>query len=54
MASEILAVPEEHLREVIFIIRAELAASVCSDDVREGLTRWCDGEEEYLQEGEAE
>jgi hypothetical protein len=51
VASEILAVPEEHLREVIFIIRAGLTATVCSDEVREALTRWCDGEELYLSGG---
>jgi hypothetical protein len=48
MASEILSVPEEHLLEVIAIIRAGLANKACSAEVRERLTEWCDEEEEYI------
>lgn len=48
MASEILAVPEEHLREVIAVIRTGLSGMVCSPEVSEALTSWCDGEELYL------
>jgi hypothetical protein len=50
MASEILAVPEEHLLEVIAIIRAGLTAlrSIVTPEVREQLAKWCDEEEEYM------
>lgn len=50
MASEILSVPEEHLAEVIAIIRKGIEESPeVSDDVKERLTEWCDDEEEYLE-----
>ncbi len=50
MASETLSVPEEHLAEVIRIIRAGLKVVVVSDeDVRQSLLDWCEGEEEYLR-----
>jgi hypothetical protein len=49
MASEILAVPEDDLREVIGIIRAGLKATKkVSKDVKDNLTEWCNEEEEYL------
>jgi hypothetical protein len=56
MASEILAVPEEHLEEVIKIIRMGLEHFYYGPrhpgvhpDVREQLLKWCDDEEEYLK-----
>lgn len=53
MASETLSVPEEHLREVIDIIRAGLEARrkarrKVSREVREQLEKWCNEEEGYL------
>jgi hypothetical protein len=50
MAKEILAIPEEHLAEVIRVIRAGLALAAVSNEVREQLTKWCDAEEEYLRD----
>ena len=53
MAKEILAVPEDHLAEVIAVIRAGLKATETdgsvSDVTREQLAKWCDEEEEYLR-----
>jgi hypothetical protein len=54
MASELLSVPEEHLREVILVIRKGLASVKAEKvkikaDVRRQLTKWCDEEEEYLE-----
>jgi hypothetical protein len=54
MAREILAVPEQHLDEVIRLIRLGLCHSLdypghFSQEVREHLMRWCDEEEEYLK-----
>lgn len=48
MASEILAVPEECLVEVVKVIRAGIIASSLSEEVKEQLTKWCDEEEEYI------
>lgn len=51
MASEILAVPEEHLSDVIKVIRTGLKHTKrVPRVVREQLKRWCDDEEEYLKE----
>lgn len=55
MASEILAVPEEHLADVIRVIRAGLDVygfepEYLHPDVVEQLKKWCDEEEEYLKE----
>ena len=51
MASEILAVPEENLAEVITVIRTGLKnAKKISKDTRRNLKEWCDGEEAYLKE----
>ena len=52
MSSEILAVPEYHLQEVIDVIRAGLHAlrENISKEVKEQLTNWCDEEEEYLNQ----
>ncbi|KKM20687.1 hypothetical protein LCGC14_1642980 [marine sediment metagenome] len=50
MATEILAVPEDCLAEVIAVIRSGLFQihAHISDETREQLIRWCDGEEKYL------
>lgn len=49
MASEILPIPEEHLREVIAIIRAGLATRKrVTKEVREQLEKWCEEEIEYM------
>jgi len=56
MASEILAVPEEKLVEVIAVIRAGLLAvslaDCVSDETREQLEKWCDTEEAYIRDEE--
>ncbi len=51
MASEILAVPEEHLEDVIRVIRRGLQSTRKSIDksVVEQLTKWCDDEDAYLK-----
>lgn len=51
MASEILSVPEEHLAEVIYVIRRGLLSTKKSlaQEVLVMLTKWCDEEEEYLK-----
>ena len=47
--TEQLNVPEEHLLEVIAIIRRGLRASrKVTPVVREQLTKWCDEEEQYM------
>lgn len=51
MASEVLAVPEENLAEVILVIRTGLKnAKFISKDTRRQLKKWCDEEEAYLKE----
>lgn len=50
MASEILAVSEENLLEVINIIRTGLKNSKrVSKSVRKKLTAWCNEEEAYMK-----
>jgi hypothetical protein len=51
MASEVLSVPEEHLEDVIYVIRRGLASTKKGIDkaVFEQLTKWCDEEAEYLK-----
>lgn len=50
MASEVLAVPEAHLLEVIGIIRTGLKnTKEVTPAVKKQLTQWCD-EEESLHE----
>lgn len=51
MAREILSVPEEHLADVIYVIRRGLQSTKKGIDkeVFEMLTKWCDEEEEYLK-----
>jgi hypothetical protein len=49
MASEILAVPEENLREFIKIVRTGLKHTKrVTKDVRDALESWCDEEEAYI------
>lgn len=50
MASEVLAVPEEYLQEVINVIRAGLKTTKVSGDTKYNLKKWCNEEEEYLKE----
>jgi len=49
MAKEILAVPEEYLGDVIYVIRRGLMFTKKGIDkeVFEQLTKWCDNEEKY-------
>lgn len=49
MASEILAVPEERLAEVVAVIRAGLKAATVSPETDRNLTKWCNEEEAYLK-----
>lgn len=53
MAKEVLAIPEEHLAEVIRVIRHGLkrgmGAPRISKEVRKALTSWCHDEEEYVK-----
>ena len=51
VASEILAVPEEHLEDVIHVIRRGLQSTKKALDkaVVEQLTKWCDEKEAYLE-----
>ncbi len=49
MATEILTVPENHLLEVICVIRKGIEASPkISPVVREQLMKWCTDEEAYM------
>jgi ATP sulfurylase len=50
MAKEILVVPEEHLQQVIDILRAGLlvVGGAVRPEVKEQLIKWCDEEQEYL------
>ena len=54
MATEILSVPEDHLLEVVAVLRAGLKAtqhhSTVGKKTREQLTKWCDEEEAYMKE----
>ncbi len=50
MTSEILSVPEEHLSEVIEVIRAGLRSISTSEAVHKALLEWCISEENYLEE----
>ena len=50
MTTEVLAVPEDSLLEVVEIIEAGLKAKKnISKDVREGLEHWLSDEREYLK-----
>lgn len=51
MTSEILSVPEEHLEDVIYVIRRGLMSTqkTIDKEVYEQLRKWCDSEEEYLK-----
>lgn len=48
MATESLNVPEEHLAEVVEIIRAGLIVVESADEVAGPLRDWCEDVEEYL------
>lgn len=50
MAKEILAIPEDKLSEVIAVIRAGLVIADVSSETIEQLTKWCNEEEEYLED----
>lgn len=59
MAKEILAIPEEHLAEVIRVIRAGLKSNDgrylnISVETRVQLEKWCAKEESYLKRLEGE
>ncbi len=51
MGIEVLSVPEEHLAEVIGVIRAGLESVEVSAEVLERLTEWCSEEEAYITRG---
>ena len=42
-------VPEEHVLEVIAVIRAGLTHFPAGWEVEAALTKWCDEEEEHMQ-----
>lgn len=48
MASEIMAVPEEILDEVIQVIRIGLARADVSERTKDMLREWCEAEQDYL------
>ena len=50
MATEILNIPEQYLKEVIIVIRAGLNITneTISSNVKAQLTTWCNEEEEYI------
>lgn len=49
MAAEILSVPEEHLLEVIAIIRTGLKhTKKITPEVEKQLKKWCNEEEDYM------
>lgn len=53
MATEVLAVPEENLADVIHVIRSGLAHvpdGQIEDETRRQLSQWCNEEEEYLRD----
>jgi hypothetical protein len=49
--NEILAIPEEHLLEVISVVRAGLRqmSQAITPECRNQLIKWCQDEEDYLQ-----
>lgn len=49
MASEILAVPEEHLEHVISVIIHGLAETTVPKKVEKALRKWCKDEREYIR-----
>lgn len=51
MGSEILAVPEERVLEVIKVLRAGLHQVEVSEDTRDGIESWCKECEEYYAKG---
>lgn len=51
MGSEIFAVPEERVLEVIKVLRAGLHQVEVSEDTRDGIESWCEEYEEYYAQG---
>ena len=51
MANETLVVPEEHLQEVIKVIRAGLnvVGKIVCKEVNKQLNQWCNEEQKYLR-----
>jgi hypothetical protein len=49
MAKEMLYIPEQHLAEVIEIIREGMKHINTSKSVKNALEKWCAEEEEYLK-----
>ena len=49
MATEVLAVPEEHIADVIAVIRAGLSLQEVPEPVKTALNTWCDEHEAYLK-----
>jgi hypothetical protein len=49
MASETLSVPEEHLEDVIKVLREGLKHVKVKREVATQLKRWCDEEQHYLE-----
>lgn len=52
MATEILSVPEEHLPDVIAVIRAGLSLIEVPAPVKGALETWCNEEEAYIGGGD--
>lgn len=50
MATEVLYVPEQHLKHVIEVLRTGLTMEKVPKEVSAGLLKWCKDEEEYLRE----
>lgn len=48
MASEVLAVPEGHLADMIAVIREGLRWVDVETELRAMLLAWCDDEQDYL------
>lgn len=49
MAKEILAIPEENLKDVIGVIRNGLKVTNVSNDTKTNLNEWCEDMVEYLR-----
>ena len=52
MATELLSVPEEHVPDVIAVIRAGLSLIEVPALVKEALNTWCDEHEAYIGGGD--
>lgn len=49
MATELLAVPEEHIADVICVIQAGLSLQEVPAPVKEALETWCNEHEAYMR-----